>query len=951
MSDARGAGYVSLNGEPYLVTKDPTTGDFVYQRSSTPKKAVQSTRRNASTGQSNLVEVEFRYVDGFGDETVDDARDTYHYAMNFFTEREGELVVLPGVLQFEPDTTIPSGATDADINLMFSPPVFVWEQVMIADEESKQLDTFFLGDHRAFALNTKSAMTISLDEDMFFEGRTSPTGGTVFNNDAYAAMGGGKRSTDRFIRRRDGDDGLWTNDDNNPLSIDEVSAAEVVRTTTPHGYLVGDVVYITASTITAFNGLWTVTAVGDTTHFTIAALASSGAAVTATVNVQDSDVKAEQLAIVGDEMVRTSYHATKGWQVSRVDIVGSNELLAANWTAGVGAVNVGDKYSTPTALIPVGNGELVMKPEGVFKYDTALAFYANEIPELEQHRHPDNGRGSFEYKGWVYIPTVIGLLRWKNGITQDVTPGRGGTQSFDSPIGPIGFMTGDANRMYAVTQPFMVNQPQLAEATIKEFGYNTTTDAPITKTTDVFDGDRDTSVALTGLTTSGRLYFGAAEQFHRIKLQFDSTVFAAATGGAKVVVEIWADTDNDGVGDAWVTRDVLYDGTRGWSNTDADPTTLHQTGDIVFGPLVHVSTGEPIWGTDGNLFDASLTAGLYWARLSISTNLSVGGVLEEVDFGLHVSTAFEPMHTSEIANDHGGVCYVLSMTEEQGRGVVWRTMWAFSVPDMLRDTTRYGGAQRIGACKIVQPGFLRSHITGDRYLFIGMQNISYLCPLGNHPDPTNQPYGQWYPYTGEGFDGGVRPCAVVLPRTDFGLASTVKVFKEIEFQTSGVDLSGVEIWYQVDGAAWVFAGYADDLTPNMPFVFTAGAEPAGYDFAVALSYEADTERVLKLDRFYEITLRAQPRPQMAETIRLTIELEYDQKLPGAIRRQSPHNAYAAFKTLQDSQVTVPFRNISGDTEDVHVLQVSQRASFNPNSKPKLFADLILAVGSVRTEAS
>ena len=954
MSMPRGAGYISLNGEPYIVSKDPKSGEFAFSRASTPKKAVQSTRRNAATGQSNMLEVHFNYVDGFGDEIVNDSRDTLRYSLNVFSEREGELVVLPGVLQMEPDTAIPSGATDADINLMFGAPVFAWEQYMIADEEFKQFDTYFLADHRAFTFQITSGMTLSLDEDMFFEGQTRPTGGTTFENMAYAAMGGGKRTTDRFIRRRSGTDGTWTNDDNNPLSITSVanngSGDPRFTTSTAHGYAVNDVIYISGSSVAAYDGLWTITAVPSTTTFDVAA-ATFSATATATVNVQDSDVKAEQLAIVGDEMVRTYYHSTNGWQTSRVDIVGSNELLEANWTAGIGVLNVGDKESTPTALIPFGDGELVMKPEGVFKYDNGRALYVNIIPELEQHRHPDNGRGSFVYKGWVYIPTVIGLLRWKNGITQDVTPGRGGTQAFDTPIGPIAAMTGDANRMYAAIQPFQLNQPQHAASTIKEFGYNLTAASPVTKTADVFDGDQDSFVSLSGITSAGRLYFGCTEQFHRIRLQFDTLNYMFRSGGAKAVVEIWMDTDGDGIGDAWVTVSTLYDGTRGWKDTDADPTTLHQTGDIVFGPIVDADSGEDTWKTDANLDISNLTSGLYWARVSMSGTPSTTSILEEVDFGIHVNTSFEPMHTSEVANDHGGVCYILSMTEEQGRGVVWRTMWAFTVPDMTRDSAYYGGAQRVGVIKIVQPGFFRAHMTGDRYLFIGMQNISYLCPLGNHPDPTNQPYHQWYPYTGEGHDGGVRPVVIVTPRTNFGLENTPKTLKEIDFITDGVDLSGVEVWYQVDGGAWVFVGYADDLTPNMPIVLPQGSEPNGEDFAVALSYEADSERPLRLDRFGSITLRAQPRPEMSETIRMTLELDYDQQMPGAIKRTSPHNAYAALRALQDQTSSVVFRNLSGDDEYVEVLQVSQRAIHNANNKPKLVAEVIMAVGPTRTEAA
>jgi len=958
----RTSGDVAINGVPYLVLKDKD-GNFVYARKSAPKKSVTSTRKNAFTGESNLLEVRFDYKDGFGDQQADDTRDTIHFSMNLFTEREQEAVVLPALLSLVPDDD--SDPVIADIQLQWSAPVFIWEQL----DDVGDVETYWLADHRAFSISERTNLDISVDEDMFFESTTSPTGGATFSNVAYAAMGGGKRTTDRYIRRRDtpAGGGTWTNDDNNPLSIDEVSAAEVVRTTTPHGYLVGDVVYITASTITAFNGLWTITAVSDTTHFTIAALVSSGASVTATVNVQDSDVKAEQLCIVGDEMVRTFYDTTSGWQTSRVDIVGSNELLVANWTAGIGTLSVGDSEGIPTALIAFGDGELVGKPEGMFAYQDDRALYANEIIELESHRHPDNCRGMAEYKGWVYIPTAIGLLRWKNGILQDVTPGRGATQGFDTPIGPIAAITGDANRLYAITQPFKINQPQTAAAKTKHFayaqggGYITPSFSNESK---VFDGDQDSHENLSSMVAAdGHIYFGCSEQFHRIFMRFtqpgqtsgvtDADGFQI-TNGAVLTIELWCDTNGDGIGDAWVSRTIHYDGTRGWKNTDNDPTCLFQTGDVVFGPLTHPSTGEDVWKSDANLAsEGNLTAAVYWARVTVSQNISGNGttLLEEVDFGIHVNTAFEPYHTTEIANDHGGIVYVLTMTEEQGRGVVWRVLWALSVPDLARTSERvYGGTQRVGTAKIVQPGFLRSHLTGDRYLFIGLQNINYLCPLGNRPDPTNQAYLQWYPYTDEGIDGGTRPVVLQLPYTDFGLPTDLKTLKEIEFQTEGVDLSGVEVWYSKDYEAFVFVGYADDLTPNMPIILPSGTEPSGYQFSVGISYDAASERPVRLDRFGPISLRAQPRPKMADTITLTVELEPEQVLARMVTRSAAHNQYDALKDLEEGATSVEFINISGQSEFVQVLQVGQRAIFNTDNRPKLYADIVLTVTKERVEA-
>jgi hypothetical protein len=947
MSQPRGAGYVRINGEPYLVVKDPKSGAFTYTRGTTPKKAVQSLRRLTATGQSNLIEAKFSYKDGIGDESVEDTRDTMHFTSNLYAEREGELIVLPGVLRIDPDTD-PS-AVVADIQLAWSAPVFVWEQNFLPTDEANisEVQTFFLGDHRAFTFRARTGMSLSLDEDMFFESSTSPTGGTTFNNFAYAAMGGGADTKDRYIRRRDPVTGLWTNDDNNPLTVTAVGndGAGHARYTTnvAHGYLVGDVVFVVVTTgAVAHAGLWTITKVASTTTFDVSA-DTSVTTMTGTVNVQDSDVQAEHLVIVGDEMVRTFYTTALGWQTSRVDIVGSNELLVANWTAGIGVLSVGDKSSKPTALVPFGNGELVMKPEGVYQYDVGKALYVNILPELEEHRHPDNGRGSFVYKNWVYIPTVIGLLRWKNGITQDVTPGRGGMSAFDTPIGPIAFITGDATRLYAVVQPFQINQPNNAAdldgVPSESFGYNLTALTPVTLDTTVTDGDRSTYVDLSTLKAAGAMYFGSKFQFHRIHLQIAE--FAnQVTNGATLTVEIWNGT-------AWVAKTVYYDGTRGWENTDNDPTSLYQTGDIVFGPLGDGASGNDDWVTTANTYDANLKAGLYWARVRISAN--VGGVnttwLEEITFGLHSANALTPLMTSEIANDHGGVVYVLSMQEEQGKGVVWRHMWSLVVPDVTRNSKVYGGPQRVGVCKIVQPGFLRANVTGDRYLFIGMQNLSYLCPLGNHPDPTNQAYQQWYPYSGDGIDNGTRPVVLATPSTDFGLATEVKSLKEIECLSEGIDLSGVEIWYSIDFGPWQFAGMGDDCTPNMPFVFPGGAEPHGTNIAVALAWEADAETPLRLDRFFDLTIRAQPRPEMAETIRMTLELDYDQQMPGAIGRKSPHNRYETLADLQELGVTAEFVNISGDTEWIHVLQVQEHATWNANNKPMLTVDVIAAVGT------
>lgn len=948
-------GYIKLNSQPYLVSRDPKTLEAKYAIDNTPKTQVVSRRMDTSTGKSNIVEGLFKGLDGFGAGKLKNARSTYtyssdhyHYATNIFTEREGEWIVLPSPRSIIPDAgTVPNPL----VNYTFDAPVIAWEQYHTFFTPAP-LETFFLADHRAFSIRVETGMDISLDEDFFFEGQATPTGGVVFNNIFFAAMGGGQRTTDRYIRKRDPLTGIWTNDDNNPKAVIGIAGGGVVNVTA-HGYVNGEVVFLSNMTTAAYNGLWTITAVGDANHFTLGSLPFTVSA-TGLANMQDSDVQAQDLVMVGDLMYRSYYDSVQGWLVSAVDAVSSNPMLSANWTAGNGTLGAGDAFEAVTGLIATPNGVLITKSDGVFIYSKRLLTYINVTPELNHNRHPSNGIGAYLWENWVYIPTVIGLLRWKDGIVQDVTPGRGLIQDFETPGLPIAWICGDSNRLYAITKPYQLNAPLNVKNIVSKFGIDKTGTGVVDfgQTLNEFDGDHQTFIDLLGFNLNGFMYLGYTQPWHRAHFDIGTGMAqAAGAGSTELAAQVWT-------GAAWVNEDIVFDGTMGWLSTDADPTTFSHGGDVVVGMInPDWATGGTATGGGGSVLDNTM----YWRRYRFKGAAvpAVSFGVHEIDIGIHSPNALIPLMTGELQNDHGGVVYVLSMTDEQGAGPLWRTLWAFTQPDHLYQDSGsdlgFGGPSKVGWCGIVQPEFLRAKTEGDRHLFIGMQSISYLCPLGNRPDITNVPYLQWDAWPAadgpaSAFDVGPRMHAIILPDADFGLPQHQKTLTEIEFDPyEGFDLSSCEVYYRVDRGAWVFAGFADDQSPDMPIVMSPGGEPTGKEFAIAIVFDGTAQTPLHLPRIRDIRARVQPRPEMSEMLQLTVELEPETVEPNFTDRRSAHSRYVDLRSLQTTGSSVSLVGLDGATVYAQVLQVSQKSILNKDAVPRLVADVFLSLTTPRTD--
>jgi hypothetical protein len=733
-------------------------------------------------------------------------------------------------------------------------------------------------------------------------------------------------------------------DDNNYQSIESVADAGGVAsfTCTGHGYSAGDKVYLVNMTVDGYNSmsrsgvsaLYTITAVATDT-FDIEDIPYTATA-TGAVNRQDSDVFAEHLIIVGDLMVRAYKDIDLGWVTSRVDVVDSDVMHDANWTAGIGTVGVGDQNSPITDLVAIGEGEVVMKAEGAFTYKRPKGQYTNEIPELEEHRHPENGRGSTEYKGWVYIPTVIGTYRYRNGQTQDVTPGRDGVQEFTTPIGPIGWFASDVTRLYAITKPFKVNQPKNVDDVVNKVYIDYDNAGSIVV---VGDWNLDPETDLDTLTAAGYIYLGSTVKWHRMFIEMDAVLNTLAGSYSGLYI----DTAEYWNGSAWTTRSNLRDYTRVRDTSAKFPSSLGQSGDLYFDSEIPSD-----WDTGGTTplgADAGTTNEMYWCRFSLSDAISDSVIIRRIIAGVHSTEhAMTPLTTSmEMSADHGGMQFVLTAVDGPNGGVLWRTLWGWQraesvLPDDNGARADYGagGAQPVGACAIVQPNALRAGPTGHRFLFVGLQHISYLCPLGHVSDPTEDgPNQQLY-------GGTARHHWLVFPDTDCGLPAVDKTLQEVDFDLSS-DIVGanVDVFYRVDSGAWTRLGDADPL----PVKATAGSEPTGLTFGLAIHvYFENNVRAVALPRLRSMpVLRVQPRPEMAETITMSVELSAEKVLRKKVDRRSAKSSYGALKTLQEQATSVAFVDVDESTDNVHVLQVSKRARLNSHNHPTVVADIVLSV--------
>lgn len=100
--------------------------------------------------------------------------------------------------------------------------------------------------------------------------------------------------------------------------------------------------------------------------------------------------------------------------------VATNAMTVANYNTAAG-YKAGDASYQGSFIIDYGGVPWVGRPDGMFAPDPETKF-VNQTPQLGAAPHAQNCIGAFTAKGYLWVPTVKGLLRCERGVSRRVGP-------------------------------------------------------------------------------------------------------------------------------------------------------------------------------------------------------------------------------------------------------------------------------------------------------------------------------------------------------------------------------------------------------------------------------------------------------------------------------------------------------------------------------------------------
>lgn len=115
----------------------------------------------------------------------------------------------------------------------------------------------------------------------------------------------------------------------------------------------------------------------------------------------------------------------KLWRAASVNLISNcitAPLTLTSWVPSAGnEYTAGDTTYSVTDLIEYGGVIAAVKPEGVFFPDSTTVF-RNQTPQLATYPDSQNGLGAFVAWGYLWVPSIVGLLRVTVGESLPVGP-------------------------------------------------------------------------------------------------------------------------------------------------------------------------------------------------------------------------------------------------------------------------------------------------------------------------------------------------------------------------------------------------------------------------------------------------------------------------------------------------------------------------------------------------
>ena len=399
------------------------------------------------------------------------------------------------------------------------------------------------------------------------------------------------------------------------------------------------------------------------------------------------DAKADSLWVVGGDLWRV----IDGFKLEKL-IISTDPTMNASW--GPSQTPVGRPQYPINAVLDFGGSPLVMKGDGVFKYNAAqsVATFENQTPFVPAH--PDNGKGAFaDGRGRFYYPTITGrILVISFGSQSQQGPLRFHEIDRDTPFGRIQVMTADEEFVYAAIDPGFTKTQQLGLVMKSDDG-----GVFSTHTTNVTDQKRATSADVSALAVSGTdyIYLGADEPFWG--LYFDMHTASAMSGGFGWTAEYSA-------------------GSGSWTAfTELDSTLgLRESGAIVLDPSADVYASD-LWKTD----TVDSQTGKYWIRLSPPDLTLVNAKIAEA-YIIPYRPSYDTTNFPAIGAMLAGALPKVLVGQWRGQQIVWHdwlTLQSSKLMVMTVSRTRSSAS------------------VGEQTLYCVTPNTMLAVPVGPDADP------------------------------------------------------------------------------------------------------------------------------------------------------------------------------------------------------------------------
>ncbi|KKN69029.1 hypothetical protein LCGC14_0445010 [marine sediment metagenome] len=468
----------------------------------------------------------------------------------------------------------------------------------------------------------------------------------------------------------------------------------------------------------------------------------------------ENDAKADHLAVVGGDLWRS-----KGYRVSKLTL-DTDPDTEASWATIT--TPVGRPTYEVNKILDLGGSPLILKGDGIFKYNTASSAnrFENQTPFI--HRDKDNGKAGFmDGRGRVYYDTDEDFLVFTFGALSQQGPGlpRFNTIDRNTPWGRISALTADSHHVYAALEPGTVRTQQLG-LTVKKDLNGSFTDY----TTQTTDRKYSTEADFTDVDTpaSDFIVVGADEPFWGVHFQLSSVTTNADVVSLNVQYSTGAGTWSAVTGTAASdsTARLFQDGLVAFSREPLEDADVFATG---------------LWvkaAVDGDT--------KYWLRYTISNGTLAGVKAWDISIVPYRPAIDPDLFGHNTARAQAGTMPKILTGTWVGQRLVWQDTWTVDSPKIE---------------SMIVARATATNTTSHRTLWLITAGSVLYIPVGGDMHPAR---ATW-PLT----HGATVPHALMCSYHDFFLPGNIKSVKKLVIRGQ---------WLQADDEFWFY--YRWDNAPQ-----------------------------------------------------------------------------------------------------------------------------------------